>query len=109
MSAPARPQAGSEWARVQRRVRVPRALALAVILGAAAAALVLVFFRMDSIHLRYRLGEALQLERELLEEQRALTLEVRRLRDPRRLAELGPSLGLARPARVVTLPEGDDR
>ncbi|RIL06741.1 MAG: hypothetical protein DCC71_05565 [Proteobacteria bacterium] len=78
--------------------------------GAAAAlliALVFVQLRTESIDLRYRLAQALQTEQQLLEEQRRAIVELRRLRHPVRLAELGAQLGLARPTDVRALPSGD--
>lgn len=62
--------------------------------GAVCAALLLVALRMDSVRLRYALADAVRSEQQLLDEQRSLTVEVRRLRDPRRLEGLGRELGL---------------
>ena len=63
--------------------------------GAVCAALLLVALRMDSVRLRYALADAVRAEQELLDEQRSLTVEVRQLRDPRRLEGIGRELGLA--------------
>jgi hypothetical protein len=59
--------------------------------------------RTESIDLRYRLARSLQTEQRLLEEQRRLIVELRRMRHPVRLAELGTALGLARPVELVEL------
>ena len=60
---------------------------LAIVGGGLGAALVLVQLRTESIDLRYRLARSLQTEQQLLEEQRRLTVELRQLRHPVRLAE----------------------
>ncbi len=78
------------------------AIGLGVVL--VLAALALVHLRTRGIQMRYQLAEALSIEQELLEEQRRLTLEVRRLRNPQHLAERAAALGLARPERVIALP-----
>jgi len=72
--------------------------------GGLLAALLLVQLRTESIDLRYRLARSLQSEQRLLEEQRRLIVELHQLRHPDRLAELGASLGLARPLAVRELP-----
>ncbi len=71
--------------------------------GAVCAALLLVALRMDSVRLRYALAEAVRAEQGLLDEQRSLIVEVRQLRDPRRLEGLGRELGLAPAACIVDL------
>jgi hypothetical protein len=76
---------------------------LAIAAGGLGAALVLVQLRTESIDLRYRLARAQQSEQHLLERQRRFTVEQRQLRHPVRLAELGRSLGLARPEAVREL------
>jgi hypothetical protein len=86
------------------RRSLSRSAWLAIVAGGLGAALVLVQLRTESIDLRYRLARSLQSEQQLLEQQRHLTVELRQLRHPVRLAELGRSLGLARPERVVELP-----
>ena len=84
---------------VLRRERrsVSRGAWLAIVGGGLGAALVLVQLRTESIDLRYRLARSLQSEQQLLEDQRRLTVELRQLRHPVRLAGLGETLGLARP------------
>jgi len=71
--------------------------------GAVCAALLLVALRVDSIRQRYRLADAVRNEQALLEQQRRLMVDVRRLRHPLRLAELGRELGLGRAERVIAL------
>ena len=75
---------------------------LPVLVGALLAALCLAALRVDLIRQRYELAAAMRTEKELLEERRLLTAEVRRLRDPGRLAELAAARGFVRP-QVVTL------
>jgi hypothetical protein len=85
----------------ERRFAWPRPAALGTIAaGAVCAALLLVSLRMDSIRLRYALADAVRVEQELLDQQRRLTVQVRHLRDPRRLEALAGELGLA-PARCL--------
>lgn len=72
----------------------PTAL-VTVAAGAVCAALLLVALRMDSVRLRYALADAVRAEQELLDQQRRLIVQVRHLRDPRRLEALAGELGLA--------------
>ena len=67
------------------------------------AALLLVALRGEVTDMSYELAEAGALERELLEQKRALTVEMRRLRDPARLVEQAEILGFRRPERVIDL------
>ena len=67
------------------------------------AALLLVSLRMDSIRLRYALAEAVRAEQVLLDQQRRLTVQVRHLRDPRRLEALAAELGMAPPSCTIDL------
>lgn len=87
-----------------RRLAWPRPAALgAIAAGAVCAALLLVSLRMDSIRLRYALADAVRAEQELLDQQRRLIVQVRHLRDPRRLEALAGELGLAPAACLVDL------
>jgi hypothetical protein len=88
----------------RERRSVSRITWLACAAGGLVAALLLVQLRTESIDLRYRLARSLQGEQRLLEEQRRLIVELRQLRHPVRLAQLGTSLGLARPREVRELP-----
>jgi len=87
----------------RERRSVPRSAWIAIATGGLAAALVLVQIRTESIDLRYRLATSMRTEQQLLEQQRRLTVEQRQLRHPTRLADLGRSLGLARPELVREL------
>jgi cell division protein FtsL len=87
-----------------RRFAWPRPAALGTVAaGAVCAALLLVSLRMDSIRLRYALADAVRVEQELLDQQRRLTVQVRHLRDPRRLEAIAGELGLAPPACMIDL------
>jgi hypothetical protein len=88
----------------RRRFVWPRPAALGTVAaGAVCAALLLVSLRMDSIRLRYALADAVRVEQELLDQQRRLTVQVRHLRDPRRLEAIAGELGLAQPTCMVDL------
>jgi hypothetical protein len=90
----AQPRArGSRW---------PAALP-ALLAGVLLAALALAALRVDLIRVRYGLGQAMQEEKDLLEQERTLRARVGSLRDPIRLARLAPRHGLARPARALEL------
>lgn len=78
----------------------------ALLAGVLLAALAIVSLRVDLIRVRYGLGEAMEQEKALLEQERKLRARVGGLRDPTRLAELAPRYGLARPARVLELSAG---
>jgi len=67
------------------------------------AALLLVALRDEVTDMSYELAEVGALERELLEQKRTLTVEMRQLRDPARLVERAASLGFRRPERVIDL------
>jgi len=112
--APRRPQrrafarlrerrASSPLMAAHARRRVAARQVAVVLGGAVCAALLLVVLRIDSIRLRYRLADALRAEQQLQEQQSKLVVDVRRLRHPLRLAELGRGLGLVRPERVIEL------
>jgi hypothetical protein len=92
-------------------VRVRTTSAGVIAAGAVCAALLLVVLRIDSIRLRYQLADAVRSEQARLDEQRRLVVELRRLRHPLRLEELGRELGLARPLRggEITLAPGSAR
>jgi hypothetical protein len=87
----------------RERRTVSRSAWLACAGGGLVAALLLVQLRTESIDLRYRLARSLQSEQRLLEEQRRLIVELRQLRHPVRLSQLGASLGLARPEAIREL------
>ncbi len=66
-------------------------------------ALSVVALRIDILRMRYGLGEALETEKALIHETRELTAQVRRLRDPARLARLAIESGLGSHERVIDL------
>jgi len=89
-----------------RRFAWPRPAALGTVAaGAVCAALLLVSLRMDSIRLRYALADAVRVEQQLLDQQRRLTVQVRHLRDPRRLEALAGELGIAPASCVIDLDQ----
>jgi len=100
--ATGRDLSASEAPRVRRGPS--RSAWIACAAGGLLAALLLVQLRTESIDLRYRLARSLQSEQRLLEEQRRLIVELRQLRHPVRLTQLGGTLGLARPQQVIELP-----
>lgn len=88
----------------RRRLPAVRSASLFIVAtGAVCAALGLVALRMDSVRLRYALADAVRAEQDLLDEQRSLTVEMRQLRDPRRLERLGSELGLGPAGCLIDL------
>ena len=67
------------------------------------AGLSLAWLRIDILRLRYALADALEQEKQLLEERRATTAQLEGLRDPARLASLAGARGLTPPTRVIEL------
>lgn len=90
--------------RTARRASRSRSGWLPVLAACLVAALGLAALRVHVLRLRYELGEIVREETQLLERQRAATVAVRELRDPRRLRRLADELGLGPPERVITLP-----
>jgi hypothetical protein len=80
----------------------------ALLAGVLLAALALAALRVDLIRVRYGLGQAMQEEKQLLEQERGLRAKVGSLRDPTRLARLAPRYELARPVRVLDLGAAPD-
>ena len=76
----------------------------ALLLGCVVAALGLSALRVQILRLRYQIARAVAEEQALLEERRELTVQVRELRDPLRLAQRARVLGLGRPERILELP-----
>jgi hypothetical protein len=87
----------------RRLVGLRPAALVTVAAGAVCAALLLVALRMDSVRLRYALADAVRAEQELLDQQRRLIVQLRHLRDPRRLEALADELGLAPAACLIDL------
>jgi cell division protein ZapA (FtsZ GTPase activity inhibitor) len=82
----------------------PRSRLLHVaILGAVIAGLCLAALRNDLIRQRYELAEAMDTEKQLLEQKRLLTAQSRRLHDPARLARLAAKRGFVRPERLIDI------
>ena len=92
------------WLRPTGRRQLPVAL-----LGFVLAAFALAALRVDITRLRYGLGDAVSVQRTLLEKRRELTAEVRKLRDPARLTRAAGPRGLARPERVIDLRAASTR
>jgi hypothetical protein len=106
---PARPRidlVGRDFAQPRTAGRALPGVLPALLAGVLLAALALAALRVDLIRVRYGLGQAMQEEKELLEQDRTLRARVGSLRDPIRLARLAPRYGLARPARVLELSVG---
>lgn len=93
--------------RVADALRAQRQVAASLFLMAVVAALLLAVLRIDVIRMRYGLAEAVATERRLVEERNELTVAMRRLRHPGRLAERARELGFVRPERVVFLSSDD--
>jgi hypothetical protein len=94
---------GRDIGREPRRARRDRRTLHAALLGAACALLLLAGLRVQITELRYRLAEATREEHALDETRRELIVEVRRLRDPKRLAEFAARQGFVRPESVIDL------
>jgi hypothetical protein len=111
--APPRPQprpgdhgndtVGRDFAPLRTRGRRSVRPWMAVAVGTLAAALMIAFLRVSILRLRYQLSAVVAEETELLERQRAVTVELRELRDPTRLHKLAAEQGFVRPERVVQL------
>jgi cell division protein FtsL len=86
------------------RFRPPTAALVWAALAIVAANLTIVALRSDLTRVRYDLSQASAELRQLDEEGRVLTLEFRKLQDPRRLSEIAKSRGFGPPERIVDLP-----
>jgi hypothetical protein len=85
------------------RLRLRPGSAAIVAAGAVCAALLLVALRTDSTRLRYQYADAVREEQARREDQQRLIVEVRHLRHPLRLEEIGRELGLASAGCVIDL------
>lgn len=94
---------GRDFARQPAPAARARGWLAPLLIGAVAAALLLVSLRVEILRLRYAVMDAVAEESRLQRQQSALTVEVRRLRDPKRLAAIAAENGFARPERVVPL------
>jgi hypothetical protein len=94
---------GRDIGQAPRRSRRDRRAIHAALVGGACALLLLAGLRVQLTELRYRLAEATREEHALDETRRELIVEVRRLRDPKHLAELAARQGFVRPESVIDL------
>jgi len=85
------------------RERVRGLPLLPITCGVFAAYVGLVALRGEIQRLAYDLGAAVQQETQLLERERSAAVDVRRLRDPRRLREIAAQQGFVVPERVIEL------
>ena len=109
-SAPGRPNVPNvrEW--VGRDVsedfrprRFPFRFSLPLVLVGMAAGLALVVLRIDVIRTRYALSEATAKEHQLREEQRRITVQMRKFRAPGQLVEMAREEGFVQPERILEL------
>lgn len=99
-----RPQIGLIGLDVSRAPsRLRGASWLPVAAAALAGALFLAGLRMDVIRMRLALAESFEQELRLEQEQRELTVEMRRRRDPAELARQAAALGFRRAERMIDL------
>ena len=89
-----------------KRVRPPRALSdfIPAAIAVLIAAFALTSLRTEVLKLRYEVAHQLEREQELRATQGELTVQMRRLREPRQLAQRAAKLGFERPQRVIDLP-----
>jgi hypothetical protein len=95
--------AGRDFARLRSRGRSGSRPWLVIAVCALAAALMVASLRVSILRLRYQLSAAVSEETKLLERQRAVTVELRQLRDPTRLHRLAAERGFTRPEHVIQL------
>ena len=95
---------GHDFARVRPTLPRPRAGLLGWLLVATiTCALALAALRIDILRLRYALGESIETEQTLAQQQRQHQVLLETLRDPSRLAEFARERGFERPTRVLEL------
>ncbi len=88
-----------------RRPARPRPKGLGFVLVAILiSGLGLSALRVHVTELRYQRAEALELEKRLQDEERALTVELQGLKDPMRLQALAKARGFTTPVRLMELP-----
>lgn len=104
MTAPDRSlDLGRRMHSLRREPLLPRALLAALFGTIVLLALAFSTLRGHIIELRYRAAQIVSEERTLQEQRRTLTVRVRKLRDPHRLAELATKRGFASPEHVIDL------
>jgi len=91
----------------QQRVPLRARVLLPVLLTALLVSLGVASLRIDLLRVRYALAAATLEEQRLLDESRALTAQMRRLRDPYHLALQARELGFVRPARLIDLRDAE--
>ena len=84
-----------------RRFRVRFSLPL--VLAGLAVGLALGVLRIDVLRTQYALSEATSKERELQEEQRRITVQIRKFRAPGPLVQMAREEGFVSPERIVDL------
>lgn len=89
----------------ERAPRISARRLLPVLVASLVVALGLAALRLEVLRLRYALGDAALAEQRLVEEERDLIAQHRRLRDPVRLAREAQALGFVRPETLIVLPE----
>ncbi|MDX1648246.1 MAG: hypothetical protein R3263_00195 [Myxococcota bacterium] len=95
---------GRDFARSRARADGDgRATWVPALVACVVAALLLAALRVQVLRVRYELGRAVAEETRLLERQRAATVALGELRDPRRLRRLAAERGFVRPERVIEL------
>ena len=88
----------------ERSVRISPRRVLPAVVAALVVALGMAALRTELLRVRYALAEATLEEQRLLDEERALKAERRKLRDPVHLARRANELGFVRPEYLVDLP-----
>ena len=94
---------GTDFAERGHRPGGWRSTGVAVVVGVVLGGLLLASLRMTIVRTRYALADSHTQETALLELEREATVELRELRDPRRLRRLAAELGFERPERVIEL------
>ncbi len=96
---------GRDLSGLERRAKpAARRLRGGLLAACVVAALGLSALRVQILRLRYQVARAVAEEQALLEQKRELTVRVRELRDPLRLAARAAELGFTRPQRILELP-----
>jgi hypothetical protein len=93
---------GRDFSTLDRR-RASRLIAPTLV-GLLIAAIGLVALRTEVLKLRYELAALHEREQTLDAQTRDLTVQMRQLRDPRRLSARASTLGFRRPDRLIDLP-----